>query len=267
MTWPESPAPGKREFLFLGTGTSSGVPVIGCACPVCQSDDPKNKRTRSGVMIRTADGNLLIDTPPELRLQLLRERIPLVHAVLFTHHHADHVFGLDDVRMFPRALGGPLPIYCEPHTETFIRTSFAYAFDPIVQAYPAGGVPKIEFRRIDRPTCRILGHVVTPIPLHHGRYDTLGFRIGDLAFCTDVNEIPESSWPLLEGLDVLVLDALRFERHPTHFSFDEAVAVVERLKPRKAYFTHIGCALDPERARKLAPPNVELAYDGLRFEF
>lgn len=241
--------------------------MVGCPCPVCQSDDPRNQRTRCSVLIRTAAGNLLIDTPPDLRQQLLREKIGLVHAVLFTHYHADHIFGLDDVRVFCFFLGRDLPIYCDPPVEEFIRRAFAYAFDPIVKEFPAGGVPQLDFRRIERPTVEILDQVITPIPLIHGRYDVLGFRIGDVAYCTDVNQIPDESWPLLEGLDVLVLDALRFRPHPTHFSFDEALAVVERLKPRQTYFTHISCRLDPAEAEKRCPDNVALAYDGLRFEF
>jgi phosphoribosyl 1,2-cyclic phosphate phosphodiesterase len=218
-------------------------------------------------MIRSPEGNLLIDTPPELRIQLLREGIDLADAVLYTHHHADHIFGLDDVRAFAKRLQHPLPVYCDPATEEFIRTSFRYIFDPIVRNYPAGGVPNLELRRIDRPSCRILDHDVVPIPLRHGRYDTLGFRFGGLAFCTDVNFIPEESWRLLEGVEILILDALRFDRHSTHFTFDEALEVVERLGPRKAYFTHISCQLDPARARERLPPNVELAYDGLKFLF
>jgi phosphoribosyl 1,2-cyclic phosphate phosphodiesterase len=175
---------GKREFLFLGTGTSVGVPTLGCECPVCLSDDPKNKRTRCSVVIRSPAGTLLIDTTPDLRAQLLRERISLVHSVLFTHEHADHVFGFDDIRMLCFHLGSEMPIYCEPNVEQFIRTAYAYAFDPIVQAYPAGGVPKVTFRRIERPAMQILDHTVVPIPLRHGRFDVLGFRFGNLAYWT-----------------------------------------------------------------------------------
>jgi phosphoribosyl 1,2-cyclic phosphate phosphodiesterase len=257
----------RRELVFLGTGTSSGVPVIGCTCPVCQSQDPRNRRTRASVLLESPAGRLLIDSGPDLRQQFLREKIPFAHALLFTHHHADHVFGLDDVRVFSRFLGGPLPVYCEPATEAFIRKTFAYAFDPEVQRYPAGGVPKLEFHRIDRPSCRILDHDVTPIPLKHGRYDVLGFRFRDLAYCTDVNEIPETSWPLLADLDVLILDALRFEKHATHFSLEEALAAVERLRPKRAWLTHLSCQMDPYRARALLPAGTELAYDGLRVEF
>lgn len=257
-------APTECQFIFLGTGTSVGVPMIGCDCPVCTSNDPRNQRTRCAIAVTSPAGTLLIDTPPDLRMQLLREGIRRVHAVLFTHYHADHVFGMDDLRVFAKYLGGELPIYCDPDVETFIRRAFCYAFDPVAQAYPAGGVPRVSFRRIERPACRVLDHAIQPIPLRHGCYDVLGFRFGTLAYCTDVNEIPESSWPLLEGLDVLVLDALRFKPHPTHFSFDEALAVIERLRPRQAYLTHLSCKLDPAEAARRMPANVALAYDGLR---
>lgn len=219
------------------------------------------------MLLNLPGGALLIDTPPDLRSQLLREKVSLIHSVLFTHHHADHVFGLDDVRVFCFLLGGDLPIYCDPPVEDFIRRAFSYAFDPIVLAYPAGGVPRIDFRRIDRPSFEVLGQKVAPIPLLHGRYDVLGFRFDNLAYCTDVNKIPESSWPLLEGLDVLILDALRFHPHPTHFSFDEALEVIERVKPKRALFTHLSCKLDPEEAARRLPEHVELAHDGLRVPF
>ncbi|MFO0946826.1 MAG: MBL fold metallo-hydrolase [Planctomycetota bacterium] len=262
----EAPA-GSREFLFLGTGTSVGVPVVGCECPVCLSDDPKNKRTRCSVIVRSPAGTILIDTTPDLRTQLLREKIRDIQAVLFTHHHADHVFGFDDVRVLCYHLGGEMPVYCDPEVEAFIRRAFAYAFDPIVLSYPHGGVPRVEFRRIDRPRFQVLDHWVTPIPLRHGRTDVLGFRIGNLAYCTDVNQIPEASWPLLEGLDILILDALRHTPHPTHFSLDEALAVIEKVRPKRAFLTHLSCKLDPEKARARMPDHVELAYDGLTLTF
>jgi len=256
-----------RELLFLGTGTSTGVPVIGCKCEVCQSENPRFKRLRCSVLVSSPSGRILIDTTPDLRQQFLREDVPFAHAILFTHHHADHVFGLDDVRTFSRHLGGPLPIYCEPATEAFIRQAFSYAFDEVVQAYPAGGVPKIEFHRFDQPRTRILDHDVVAIPLRHGRYNTLGFRFGDLAYCTDVNGIPEESWPLLEGLEFLILDALRIERHPTHFSLDEALEVVDRLRPRRTYLTHVSCQMNPDQVAERLPTGVSFAYDGLKVEF
>jgi phosphoribosyl 1,2-cyclic phosphate phosphodiesterase len=256
-----------RSFTFLGTGTSVGVPMVGCACAVCTSTNPKNNRYRCAALIRAPQGNLLIDTPPELRLQLLREKVPLVHAVLFTHYHADHLFGLDDVRPFPKQLGGPVPLYCTMEMERKIVDTFSYAFQPGNEQVAPGYLPKLIFHRIGAETFTVLGQRVTPIPLHHAHFNVLGFRIDDVAYCTDVNEIPTQSWPLLEGLRVLVLDALRYKPHPGHFSINEALEVVERLRPQQTYFTHMSHDLDHEEVNRKLPPRVALAYDGLRFDF
>jgi phosphoribosyl 1,2-cyclic phosphate phosphodiesterase len=256
-----------RIFTFLGTGTSVGVPMVGCDCAVCQSNDPHNHRYRCAVLIGTRQGNLLIDTPPELRLQLLRERVKLVHAVLFTHYHADHIFGLDDVRPFPRLLGGAVPLYCNEEVERMIRQSFAYAFQANRDRIKAGFIPELAFHRITDEAFNVLGQRVVPIPLLHAHFNVFGFRIDDVAYCTDVSEIPQDSWPLLEGLRVLVLDALRFRAHPGHFNVDEALEVIERLRPAQAYLTHMSHDVDHESTNKLLPPGVELAYDGLQFEF
>jgi phosphoribosyl 1,2-cyclic phosphate phosphodiesterase len=207
---------------------------------------------------------LLIDTPPELRVQLVRERIGLIHAIAYTHAHADHLFGLDDSRIFPRYLGRALPIYCEEPVELAIRRSFAYAFDAAVQEYPAGGVPKLEFRRIEPRPTEILGASITPIRLLHGRLGIFGFRIGNAAYCTDTNQIPPESMALLQGVEVLVLDGLRHEPHVTHFCLGEAVEVARRLAPARTYFTHVSHRLEHEEINRQLPPGMELAYDGLR---
>jgi phosphoribosyl 1,2-cyclic phosphate phosphodiesterase len=256
-----------RTFTFLGTGTSVGVPMLGCDCAVCLSDDPRNHRYRCAALIRTPRGNLLIDTPPELRLQLLRARARLVHAVLFTHYHADHLFGLDDLRPVPRLLGGPVPLYCTGEVEGKIRQSFSYAFGPEAQQLPAGFIPKLVFRRITADPFVVLGERITPIPLLHAHFDVFGFRIDDVAYCTDVNKIPRDSWPRLEGLRVLVLDALRPRPHPAHFGLDEALDVIAQFRPRQAYLTHMAHEIDHETVSRQLPPNVQLAYDGLQFEF
>ena len=258
---------GKRQLIFLGTGTSVGVPMIGCDCKVCLSDNPKWKRTRSSVLIESPEGRLLIDTTPDLREQFLREKIPYAHAVLYTHHHVDHVMGLDEVRVFSKHTNQSVNLFCDPKVEQFIRSAFSYAFDPVVQKFPSGGIPKLSFQPITRPSLQVMDHEIIPIDLKHGRFDVLGFRFGNLAYCTDVNHIPEESWEKLENLDVLILDALRHEPHPTHFSLEEALAVTERLKPKQTYFTHISCRLDPEKTEAMLPGNVQLAYDGLRIEF
>lgn len=256
-----------RSFTFLGTGTSVGVPMIGCKCNVCQSTNPLNHRYRCAAIIRTPTGNILIDTPPELRLQLLRERIDLVHAVLFTHYHADHLFGLDDLRPIPFALGGPVPLFCTQDVEAKIRTVFSYAFGAPAEKPVFGYLPRLIFERIDGSPFNVLGEQVTPIPLVHGPFDVLGFRIGNMAYCTDVSEIPPKSWSLLEGLEVLVLDALRERPHPTHFSVDQALQVIEQLKPQRAFLTHMSHEVEHETTNARLPKNVELAYDGLTFAF
>jgi phosphoribosyl 1,2-cyclic phosphate phosphodiesterase len=257
-----------RTFEFLGTGTSTGIPMLGCDCAVCTSSDPHNQRYRCSVLIRTSRGNLLIDTPPELRLQLLRARVPYVHAVLFTHYHADHLMGLDDLRPMPRHLGGAVPLFCDTETERKIRTCFSYAFSGDADSIPSGYLPKLVFQTIDpSKPFTVLGQHVVPIPLEHAHFDVLGFRIDDVAYCTDVSKIPAASWPLLQGLRVLVLDALRIKPHPGHFCLDEAVEVVERLRPEMAYFTHISHDLEHEATNRKLPANIKLGYDGLTFAF
>lgn len=257
-----------RTFTFLGTGTSVGVPMVGCDCPVCKSHNPKNHRYRCSVLIGTPRGNLLIDTTPELRLQLVREDVRLVHAVAYTHYHVDHLFGLDDLRIFPMLLKQPLPIYCTDEVEEVIRRAFAYAFHPGNDDLPAGVLPKLEFRQIDESPFEVLGERVVPIPFKHGRFDVFGFRIGDVAYCTDVSGVPDRSWPLLEGLDMLILGALRPAKpHPSHFSVEQALDAIARVKPRQAYLTHMSHLIDYDTISPTLPPNVALAFDGLRFRF
>ncbi|MBY0459254.1 MAG: MBL fold metallo-hydrolase, partial [Gemmataceae bacterium] len=240
----------------------------GCDCHVCTSPNEKNKRFRCSVLIGTPRGNVLIDTAPELRLQLLRENVKLVHAVVYTHYHVDHLFGLDDLRIFPVKLNGPLPLYCSDETEAIIRQVFAYAFAPGNAELPAGMVPHLDLRRIDERPFDVLGERFTPIPLIHGRFNVFGFRIGDVAYCTDVSVIPERSWPLLEGLDVLVIDALRPGKpHPSHFGLDQALEVIRRLRPRQAYLTHMAHTMEYDELMRTLPKGVEPAYDGLKFTF
>jgi phosphoribosyl 1,2-cyclic phosphate phosphodiesterase len=262
-------AKGPRRLIVLGSGTSTGVPVIGCDCRVCLSDDPRNRRMRPSVLLMLPRGNLLVDTAPELRLQLVRERIGLVHAIAYTHHHADHVFGLDDARLFPKYTGGPVPLFCEAQTEEMIRRAFDYAFNERAARIPSGGVPRLRFERIAPAVpFEVLGQTVLPVRLEHGRHvEVLGFRVGDLAYCTDVSRIPEASWPLLQGLDTLILDALRVEPHPTHFSLSEALEVVGRLRPRRTFLTHLSHGFDHGPTEAGLPPGVALAYDGLALDF
>lgn len=242
--------------------------MVGCTCDVCTSTNPKNQRYRCSVVIRAPQGNILIDTSPELRLQLLRVKIPFVHAVLFTHYHADHLFGLDDVRPMPRHLGGPVPLYCTTETERAIRRAFAYAFTEDSARLPAGFLPKLVFRTIEpMKPFEVLEEMVTPITLDHAYFTVMGFRIGDVAYCTDVNRIPPASMRLLEGLRVLILDALRFKPHPGHFCIDEAVEIAEMLQPEQTYLTHMSHEVEHEETNRRLPPRIQLAYDGLSFEF
>jgi phosphoribosyl 1,2-cyclic phosphate phosphodiesterase len=210
------------------------------------------------------EGTLLVDTTPDLRTQLLRERIELVNATLFTHDHADHVFGLDDLRIFQHYLGHSMPVFCEEQVESRIRKSFDYAFTAESQAY-AGGVPQMIFNRIDdlKPFAA-LGQQIVPFRLVHGRFQVLGFRIGNVAYCTDTNRIPDESRPLLEGLDLLILDALRPRPHATHFSLQEAIEVAQRLKPKRTLFTHMSHEIEHVTVSEQLPNDMALAYDGLR---
>lgn len=242
--------------------------MIGCDCSVCASTNPRNHRYRCSVLIGTNRGNILIDTTPELRLQLLREKVKLVHAVLYTHYHVDHLFGLDDLRIFPIALNAALPIYCTRETEDVIRQAFSYVFDEERQNEPPALLPKLTFHEIDETPFQVLGETVIPVPLIHSRFHVLGFRIGDVAYCTDVSTIPDRSWPLLQGLKVLVIDALRPGRsHPAHFSLEQAIEVIERVKPEQAYLTHMAHSMDYDSLIKSLPAGIAPAYDGLSFRF
>jgi phosphoribosyl 1,2-cyclic phosphate phosphodiesterase len=251
-------------MILLGTGTSVGVPAIGCGCPVCTSNNPRNSRLRASALVGLPGGNLLIDTSPDLRQQLLREGVGIVHAVAYTHGHADHLYGLDDLRLMQFYLGGPVPLYCEPIVERRIRQSYDYAFRDASKSH-VGAVPQLVLKTIGLEPFEVLGERITPLRLLHGpEFDVLGFRIGNVAYCTDVKSIPAESWPRLEGLDVLILDALRETPSATHLTLDEAVAVAERLRPRQTLFTHIAHDLDHDITNRRLPPHMQLAYDGQR---
>ena len=254
------------EMVVMGTGTSIGVPVVGCQCSVCLSNNPRNRRTRTGVLVRAPQGEFIIDAGPELRLQLVRERATLIRAALLTHSHADHIMGLDDLRIFGFQLNSSVPLYCEETVEQQVRQAFSYAFsDPATHSHQYAA-PRLRFERIfpDIPFS-VLGFNVLPIRLKHGELPILGFRIGNVAFCTDVSTIPASSKEQLQGLDVLVLDTLRKEPHPTHLHLDAALRLIEQLRPRRTYLTHMSHELDYDDLKSSLPENVEPAYDGLRF--
>lgn len=252
------------RVLFLGTGTSHGVPMIGCDCDVCQSPDPRDKRLRPSIVIECDDGlKVLVDTTPDLRAQALTHDLRRVDAILFTHSHADHVMGLDEVRRYNMLSKRPMPIYGDAATLRELRRTFAYVFEP--GAPKGGGVPDLRLFEIGGTFC--LGRVVVqPVPIKHGPWDILGFRLGRFAYLTDCNGIPDASVALLEGLDCLVLDALRKRPHPTHFTIDEAVAMAGRIGARRTFFTHIAHELGHAATCASLPEGMTLAHDGLAVE-
>jgi phosphoribosyl 1,2-cyclic phosphate phosphodiesterase len=252
------------RVTFLGTGTSHGVPMIGCTCATCQSTDPRDVRLRPSIYIEVEDGPaVLVDTGTDLRQQALARGVTRVDAILYTHSHADHVMGLDEVRRFNMMQRVTIPAYADARTAADLRRTFGYVFDAPDQK--GGGVPQIDLRTIDGPLS--LGPLhVQPVGLFHGARPILGYRFGGFAYLTDCNRIPDESWPLLAGLDTLVLDALRHRPHPTHFTVAEALSVVERLTPRQTYFTHICHDLPHAETNAALPAGVELAYDGLTLE-
>jgi len=250
----------RARVTFLGTGTSHGVPMIGCQCAVCRSDDPRDRRLRPSVHVDVDGGPaVLVDTATDLRQQALTNRITRVDAVLFTHSHADHVMGLDELRRFNALKGAHLPVYADADTGAELRRIFAYAFTP--PAGPGGGVPELALTPIDGPFV-VEGMTIVPVPILHGHWPILGFRIGTFAYLTDCSAIPEPSYALLEGLEVLVLDALRHRPHPTHFTVAEAVAAATRVGARQTYFTHICHDLPHAATCAALPPGMALAYDG-----
>ena len=251
------------RITFLGTGTSHGVPMIGCGCATCRSTDARDTRLRPSIYVETPGARVLVDAGPDLRAQALRHRISRVDAILFTHGHADHILGMDDVRRFNALMNGAMPCYGDAVTLEDIRRMFSYVFD--VATPKGGGLPQLDLRHVDGPL-RIADLDITPVPVHHGSRPILGFRFGRFAYLTDCNRIDDGSWPLLEGLDVLVLDALRIRPHPTHFSLDEAVAAAARIGANRTFFTHMCHDLLHAPTDARLPPGMALAYDGLVLE-
>jgi phosphoribosyl 1,2-cyclic phosphate phosphodiesterase len=255
------------RLTFLGTGTSFGVPQIGCDCAVCRSTDPRDKRTRSGAILRTDGANILLDTPPELRLQLLAGGIASVDAVVYTHEHADHINGIDDLRIFSVRQRRPLPIYGPPETLEHIRRVFTYIFDDSVSAYEGTSKPNLELHPIEpgRPL-DLAGVEVLPLAFRHGHLRVYGYRFGPLAYLTDVKAIPPAERAQLRGLDVLVINALWWRPHPTHLSIAEAIDAARELGARRTYLTHLTHETGHATLAAQLPPGVMPAYDGLTVE-
>lgn len=251
------------RIIILGSGTSNGIPVIGCDCAVCRSTDPRDKRTRPSIVVEVGDRRVLVDTTPELRLQLLREDVRTIDAVVYTHEHADHIFGLDDVRIFSMRRRQPLPVYGPARTLAAIRQAFGYVF--VDGPMTGGGRPQLDLHPVDGPF-EAAGIRFEPIRVWHGETPVNAYRIGGFAYVTDVNRIDRAEMERLRGLDVLVLDALRERPHPTHYSVAEALDVIGELRPGRAYLTHVCHDMGHAAMDGKLPPGVELSHDGLRFE-
>lgn len=253
-------------LTVLGSGTSMGVPTIGCTCNVCKSKDPHDYRTRPSVMVEWDGHRVLIDTTPDFREQAIREGIDRLDAVLYTHGHADHILGLDDLRplSFPRVTGGgKLPLYANKNTARVLKSVFKYVFD---NNYKYGGIAQVELKEIHSPV-EIRGKMFAPVTVIHGDAEIFGYRFGSAAYLTDFSTIPEESFVLLQDLDILFLDALRHTPHPTHSTVTNSLNIVERLKPKRTFFTHISHDLGHEKTNSELPENVRLAHDGLRLQF
>lgn len=254
----------KATLTVLGSGTSMGVPTLGCDCAVCHSSNPHDRRTRPSVMLEYAGKVVVIDTTPDFYGQAIRENITRVDAVFYTHTHADHILGIDDLRPLSyRHKPNKLPLFARPEAATFLRKMFSYIFDA---NYKFGGLPLLELRPIDGPV-EFSGARFEPVTLIHGETEIYGFRFGSAAYLTDHSDIPESSFQKLRDLDILFLDALRYKPHPTHSTVENSLRIVDRLMPKRAFFTHICHDLAHDATNATLPENVRLAYDGLKLEF
>jgi phosphoribosyl 1,2-cyclic phosphate phosphodiesterase len=253
-------AAGQIKITVLGSGTSVGVPTVGCHCDVCTSTDPRDKRLRPSILVSYDGRNVLVDTTPDFRFQALRARIERVDAVLYTHAHADHILGLDDLRPYNFRQKESIPIYAAPETMATIQRVYQYIFDGVKKE---SNVPRLATHLLNGEVLDLFGLEFRPVPILHGSATIYGFRFGAAAYLTDHSDIPESSMQQLCNLDVLFLDALRHKPHPTHSTVDRSLKTVEALRPRRSFFTHISHDLSHERTESLLPPHVKLAYDGL----
>ena len=249
------------QVTFLGTGTSMGIPMIGCQCKVCQSKDPRDKRTRTSVWLKINGINIIIDTGIDFRQQALRENISTVDAVLFTHHHVDHIFGLDELRAINFLQKKPVAIYSSDHTYQHLKRVYKYVFDN--SCYPSD-TPEIDHQLIDEDPFQVFNIEIIPVPLFHGELPVFGFRIGNFSYCTDVSRIPPESYELLQGSDVVVLGALRDRPHPTHFTIEQAVVEAQKIGAKKTYLVHLSHEVGHQELIARLAENVQPAFDGLK---
>ena len=250
----------KIEATLLGTGTSQGVPVIGCNCEVCRSENPKDKRLRSSLLIKTGGQNFVIDAGPDFRQQMLREQVKTLRAVLITHEHVDHVFGLDDIRSYNWIQKHPMDIYAEKRVQEAIKRIFHYVFAD----YKYPGIPKMKLHAINNKQLKIDDEVFVPIRCYHHILPVYGFRVGDLTYITDTNFIPPEEMEKVKGSRILIVNALRREKHISHFNLEEALEMIEKIEPEKAYLTHLSHGFGKhDDIQKELPENVFPGYDGL----
>ena len=247
------------RITILGSGTSTGVPAIGCRCPICSSADPKNKRSRASIFIRHEGAGLLIDTSTDLRLQAMTHGVDRIDAVLYTHAHADHVHGIDELRSFNYLQQAPIPCYGNRATIAQLKTRFGYVFS---NGTGVGYKPQLTPHELDGPR-EIGGMLVEPIEVVHGEDRIYGYRIGSMAYVTDCSAIPDGSRDRLRGLDLLIVSAIRYDAHPTHFTLAQALAAVDDVRPRRAVLTHLSHVFDYDTVNRQLPSGVELAYDGM----
>lgn len=251
------------RVTVLGSGTSTGVPVINCDCAVCQSEDPKNNRLRTSIKLNIGNSTFLIDCGVDFRQQMLKFKTPRIDAVLVTHTHADHVHGIDDLRAFCFRQLEHIPIYTSRHFIKDIEVRFAYAFNPLQKG---GGVPMLDLQEIHAGQLFEIQDVpILPLRILHGKLPILGFRFGKFAYLTDCSHIPEETAEQLEGVDTIILSALRDRPHPTHFNFDQAMEAAQKVGAKRAYFIHFTCSVDHETTEAKLPDWARLAYDGLEF--
>jgi len=254
----------RATLTVLGSGTSMGVPTIGCGCSVCHSGDPRDRRTRPSIMLSFNGRHVVIDTTPDFREQALRESITQLDAVFYTHTHADHILGIDDLRPLTyRHPSGKLPLYATPDNCEFLRNMFRYIFEA---NYKFGGLPQVELKPIEAAV-DFHGARFEPVTVIHGETPILGFRFGSGAYLTDHSSVPAETLEKLRGLDILFLDALRHKPHPTHSTVEQSLRIIEQVKPKRAFFTHICHDLPHEETNAKLPPEVRLAYDGMKVEF